>query len=438
MRAVMLKLVTGALCFSPIATQAQTPPSEGAAKPATALDTRIAQLPTFLAGKMAASDLFAPAFLASISEAQLKALSEQLIAQYGQPLSIISVVPNGPTGATTRIDFEKGIATVDIVFDATAPNKIVGLLIKSVEMKGDSRAKIDADFAKLPGATGYLVEKVSQNGQRTQIAARNPAQSFAIASTFKLYVLAELASQVEAGQRKWSDVVQLTNNNYSSPSTQRWPRDTPVTLQTLATWMISVSDNAATDALIRVLGRDAVEQKLATIGHSSPDQMLPLLTTTEAFALKSNPLLRVRFEKASEAQQRDILIKEAESLGFDRVDVTQFGASPMAINSIEWFAAPADIALLMNHLRQIGSKTALDIMAVNTGLPGDTANKWQYFGYKGGSEPGVISMSFMAQSKTGEWYTITGSWNNSKATVDDAVFVALMGRLVANVAEGGA
>ena len=198
--------------------------------------------------------------------------------------------------------------------------------------------------------------------------------------------------------------------------------------------MISVSDNAATDELIRVLGRDAVEQKLATIGHSAPDKALPLLTTVEVFALKSNPALRARFEKATEAQQRDILDNEAAALGYDRIDLSQLGSGPVAIDSIEWFASSADIALLMNHLRRIDSKTALDILAVNKGIAPAAAAKWKYLGYKGGSEPGVISMSFLAQSKVGEWYAISGSWNNSAAEVNKDAFAALMGRLVDSVA----
>ena len=282
----------------------------------------------------------------------------------------------------------------------------------------------------MPGRSGYLVQRLD-GSERSEL---NGQEQFAIGSTFKLYVLAELASQIEAGQRKWSDVVSLDARAYSSSATQGWPRGTPVTLQTLATWMISVSDNAATDELIRVLGRDAVEQKLASIGHSAPDKALPLLTTVEAFALKSNPALRARFEKASEAQQRDILDNDAAALSYDGVDLSRFGSGPVAIDSIEWFASPADIALLMNHLRRIDSKTALDIMAVNKGVAPASAAKWKYLGYKGGSEPGVIAMSFLAQSKAGDWYAISGSWNNPSAEVDNDKFAVLMRRLLDSVA----
>lgn len=434
MRTMMSAFILGALSITSLPARAQTPPPPAIAKPATPLDSRIAQLPDFLAGNMAPADFFAPSFLSVISKAQLKALTDQFIAQYGQPLKINSVAPNGPHSAVVTIEFERAIATADIAVEAAAPNKVVGLLFKGFELKGDSLAKIDAEFAALPGASGYLIEKVATNGARTQIAGRNVTQQFAIGSTFKLYVLAELASQVAAGRRKWTDVVPLTVNNYSSPATQGWPRDTPVTLQTLATWMISVSDNAATDALIGVLGREAIEKKLASVGHSNPNQALPLLTTVEAFALKTNPALRKTFETANEAQQRALLKEKAADLSFDNINIMGFGAGPAAIDSIEWFANPVDIAALLNHMRGMGNETMLNIMAVNKGVSPAAASKWAYLGYKGGSEPGVISMSFLAKSKTGDYYTFTGSWNNAAATVDNAAFAILMGRLLDNAA----
>ena len=397
------------------------------------IDLRIEQLPSVLAGTRDFADYFAPSFLAAFPVAQIAALSSQLVVQHGKPLRVASVEPKGANSASIRIEFERAFVAADITVEPTVAgkaSKVVGLLLKGVEMKGDNPAKIDADFRALPGRAGYLVQRLDG----TRSSELNAANQYAIGSTFKLYVLAELATQIEAGRRKWSDVVPLDARAFSSSATQGWPRGTPVTLQTLATWMISVSDNAATDELIRVLGRDAVEQKLATIGHSAPDKALPLLTTVEVFALKSNPALRARFEKATEAQQRDILDKEAAALGYDRIDLSQLGSGPVAINSIEWFASPADIALLMNHLRRIDSKTALDILAVNKGIAPAAAAKWKYLGYKGGSEPGVISMSFLAQSKAGEWYAISGSWNNSAAEVNNDAFAALMGRLVDSVA----
>jgi beta-lactamase class A len=426
-----LLLVVVAAETAPVLAQTPEKPSALPAKP---LDLRIEQLPAVLAGTLKYEDYFSPSFLSAVPAAQIKALSDQFIAQHGKPLGIVAVEPNGPNGAAIKIEYEKAIASADITVEAASPNKVIGLLIKGFELKCDSLAKIDADFAALPGKTGYLVEKIAANGKRQQIVGRATGQQFAIASTFKLYVLAELASQVQAGRRSWSDVVPILETSYSSPATQNWPRNTPVTLQTLATWMISVSDNAATDALIRVLGREAIEEKLATIGHGAPDKTLPMLTTVEAFALKSNPDLRARFVKATEAQQRDLLDKEAAALKYERINMAALGSGPVAIDSIEWFASPADIANLLNNIRRTDNQTALDVMAVNKGVSPVSAAKWQYLGYKGGSEPGVISMSYLGQSKAGDWYVISGSWNNSAKEVDTNAFAALMARLVDSAA----
>jgi hypothetical protein len=72
----------------------------------------------------------------------------------------------------------------------------------------------------------------------------------------------------------------------------------------------------------------------------------------------------------------------------------------------------------------------LEILAVNSGIPAASAAKWNYVGYKGGSEPGVISMSFLLQSKAGQYYAVTGSWNDPAKAVDEGKFTALMLRLV--------
>ena len=423
-----------ALSVTPATLLAQTPPKSESVL-ATPLEQRIEQLPSVLAGTMEYGDYFSPSFLNAVPAVQLKTVSDQFNAVYGKPLTVTEVQLIGPNSATIKIEYENAIATADISVEPALPNKVVGLLVKGFETKGDTPAKIDADFARLPGRAGYLVEKIGMDGKRQQMAGRATGEQFAVASTFKLYVLAELASQVQAGRRSWSDVVPIVEKSYSSLATQNWPRSTPVTLQTLATWMISVSDNAATDALMRVLGRDAVEEKLATIGHSDPDKALPMLTTVEAFALKTNIGLRTRFQNANEAAQRSLLATEADALKFERIDPALLGSGPVAIDSIEWFASPADIANVLDSIRRTGNQAALDVLAVNTGVAPTNAAKWKYLGYKGGSEPGVISMSFLTQSKAGDWYAISGAWNNPAKEVDNAAFAALMTRLLDGVAD---
>lgn len=431
-RIFALLLALPALMTAP-SVLAETPKLTIELAPASTFDLRVEQLVPLLNGQMEPEAIFTPSFLAAIPPAQVKSISDSFTKQYGKAISVQSVQRVGQNNATLQVEYEKAIATIEITTEVYPPFKVAGLLAKGFVIKGDSIEKIKTDFGALSGTSGFVVQKLSDDGVAT-LHALNADKQFATGSTFKLYVLAELASQVAAGQRRWSDVVPLGVRNHSSAGTQNWPLDTPVTLQTLATWMISVSDNAATDALMRELGRDAVEGKLATIGHSAPDKALPMLTTVEAFALKSNPALRARFEKASESGQRELLARERTALSFSAIDMAQLGSGPVAIDTVEWSASPLDTALLLNNLRRISSQTARDVMAVNSGISSAAAGKWRYLGYKGGSEPGVISMSFLTQSKTGEWYAISGSWNNPAKDVENGTFVQLMTRLLDNVA----
>src|SRR3546814_1131698 len=59
-------------------------------------------------------------------------------------------------------------------------------------------------------------------------------------------------------------------------SSDLWPKDTPVTVQSLANWMISVSDNSATDTLIHLLGRKNIEARMRAAGHSAVSRNVPL------------------------------------------------------------------------------------------------------------------------------------------------------------------
>ena len=246
-------------------------------------------------------------------------------------------------------------------------------------------------------------------------------------------MLAEAARQVQSGTRQWSDVVKLDTRSLPSGITQNWPTGAPVTLHSFATLMISISDNTATDTLLRALGRDAVDAMVARAGASDPGATLPVLTTIEAFQLKSpaNADLAAAWKAAGPDGRRKLLRDNAARLAATKPDAAMFGAKPLALD-VEWFASPRDQAALLDWLRTRGGAEALAIMAVNPQTPGDTG--FAYAGFKGGSEPGVIYGSWLVRTKGGQWYAITGGWTRPDAGVETLTFMTLMQRLMRQVA----
>lgn len=410
-------------------------PNTAAPAQTTAFDRRAAQLVDLLEGRTAFAAFFAPSFQAAIPEAQFKAITASLIAQYGRPLAVDDATSTNGRSGTVQLRFEKGVATFSL--DVDAEGRAIGLQLTRFAMADDSFARVAAELAALPGRTGFLVAELDGAAIRP-LAAANADTQLAIGSTFKLYVLNELAAQVASGRRSWADVVPLSHLSFSSIATGNWPKDTPVTLQTLANWMISVSDNGATDTLIHLLGREAIEARMRGAGHSDPSRNIPLLTTVEAFALKGNNFAaeRAAFIVGNDAAQRRLIDANRHRLTLANVDGISFTDGPRFIDSLEWFASPNDIARAMADLRARGSEPAKAAMAINNGVGPAAAADWRYLGYKGGSENGVLSMSLLGQRKSdNKWFVVTASWNNPAANVSNEDLIGRVTRLLALAAK---
>ena len=269
----LLATLLAAAAVIPVAPALAQQSPEMAAATDTAFKQRADQLVDLLAGRIAFADYFDAGFQKALPEAQFRAVTANLIPPYATPLA----AANGLSGSV-RLRFEKGIATVLLDVAPGTEGKVVGLRVTDFTMAGDSFDKVAAELAALPGSTGFLVAEIDEGSVKT-LATANTDHQFAVGSTFKLYILDELAAQVAAGKRKWSDVVPLSHASFSSAGTAGWPKDMPMTLQTLANWMISVSDNGATDTLIHLLGREAIEARMKAAGHSDPSRNIPSLTT---------------------------------------------------------------------------------------------------------------------------------------------------------------
>lgn len=415
---------------APSAALAQQPPAPAIAI-SPGLQARIDALPAMINGTGDFEEYFAPAFKAQVPKAQFDQIGVQLKAQFGMAVKVEKVSATSPYAVTVELGFEKGVGAVNIVIDPAPPHRVTGLLLARIEPRGDTIAKIEAEIRALPGTAAFGVYALGDGV--TPVNELAGSQPMPIGSAFKLWVLAEAARQVNAGTRTWSDVVALGPRSLPSGISQRWPAGAPVTLHTLATLMISISDNTATDTLLTALGRDKVDAMVAQTGITNPAATLPVLTTMEAFQLKApaNADLAAGWRAAGPDGRRKLLADNRARLAATKIDPAMFADKPVAPD-IEWFASPRDEAAVLNWLRTRGGDQALAILAVNPGTP--SAALFDYAGFKGGSEPGVIFMSWLVKTKKGNWYAVTGGWTRRDAAVDERGFAMLMSRLLTQVA----
>ncbi len=392
---------------------------------------RIQEIVRVLQGNLAPEKVFAPAFLSAVPPAQLDAIARQLVAANGALLGAENVRDDGKGGTTFDIVYAHGRGPAQIHLGPAPRFLVTGFNIGAVLPANDTPQKILEDIEALPGVTGVGIYELDKTGP-VPILLRDADRQMAIGSAFKLYVLSALAREIAAGKRRWSDVVPLGARSLPGGTMQEWPEQAPVTLQTLATMMISISDNTATDTLMRLLGREAIAAEVVASGHSAPSRMLPMLTTIEAFALKAgDPARAAEYARADDKAQFAMLDRWAPVLTRENVDPGRLATpQPLAIDSIEWFASAHDIARILARLRDGGDPAVLQILSVNPSIPEQEATYWDYVGYKGGSESGVLNLSWLLKDKRGRWLAIAATWNNAEKNVDDTKLELLALRLM--------
>lgn len=422
-----IAFLLGAMANAPASAQ----PAAEASAPAepTALEARSLQVVEVLNGEVQPEDVFTPAFRAAIADAQIKALSANLTAQFGRALEVSLLDPREGTRASLEIRFERGIAKGGIALDPADNNRINELRFTSVDslaVAGDTPEKIAADLAALPGSVNAWFGPLGG----APVISLNPDQRLALGSAFKLYVLAALAEDVKAGRRKWSDVAVLTEKSYPSGHLQDWPEGSPVTLHTLASLMISISDNTATDQLIKVLGKDRILKLMKDSGHADLSLNHPFLTTYEFFVLKT-------LDEGTREQWRQdgrgtasigTMIAGMIPPTLDEINAA-FAHGPKAID-LEWFASPSDMAKLFAHMRKTADPKAFAIMAINPSATDAIKANWGTIGFKGGSEPGVLNLTWLLTDKAGRDWVLTLGWNNPAAVLDEGKLEAIAQRIL--------
>jgi hypothetical protein len=169
------------------------------------------------------------------------------------------------------------------------------------------------------------------------------------------------------------------------------------------------------------------------MGHSMPALNVPFPATRELFLLKISATAgeRAAFIASDATARRALLDDDYDQRPLPTLAQITSWTSPIAIDTIEWFAAPADICRAFAALEVASQKASgapvSTILAVNPGLPVDPAT-FSYVGYKGGSEPGVLTFGWLLRrAADGAWVVVTLGFADTTAPIDEnlAVYYAL-------------
>ncbi len=362
---------------------------------------------------------FSDAYLAVVTPAQLIGYFRDYIAPAG-PMTVVRF-EGGATELRTNaiLHGPYGYWRVELGVTPNAPHKIDTMWFEPVwttttpEVAPRSWSDLKRDLGVLAPYVSVTIAELD-GGECLPIARVDPDQVLPIASSFKLYVLGELARQVSEKRAGWTELLPISFDYVSQPNGEM--RNLPVgsehTLAHFAEQMISKSDNTATDHLIGRLGREQVESAFAEMGQADPTINVPLMLTREWFAL------RMRF---TDQQIEEFLsLDDAQRLAFlqdvaapvaDTILETELWPGARWAAEIEWFASSSDLCRALAYLQergeQPGMQPVLDALSLVPEIVFDP-QVWSYVGYKGGYETGVMSENFLLQrASDGRWFSIS-------------------------------
>jgi beta-lactamase class A len=153
-----------------------------------------------------------------------------------------------------------GAAAAEVVpaYPPTLPAKETALLDRLC-------ARIDSLDARLDGILGVAVRDLT-TGATLEL---RPDETFPTASSIKLAVLYELYRQAAEGRIDLTEIVRPPLPRVRGSGVLQWlSGDVRLTRRDLAVLMIGWSDNEAANLLIRAVGMEAVDRRLAELGFT--------------------------------------------------------------------------------------------------------------------------------------------------------------------------
>lgn len=289
---------------------------------------------------------------------------------------------------------------------------------------------------------GVLVAEIDADNQCVPIFTRNDMTPLGTASVFKIWVLGAVAQAIEDGILTPTQSIPLVAENLAlAGAINNEPLGTSFSLTDMATLMLGISDNSATDHLFRLTGRAANEAILTQFNFATPEVMLPFLSVNEAFHLYFTvpEMEATDYVTGTEQEQRDYVNDVLEPLG----PVTVFtNANESVLVKATWQASPMDVCAAMSGLRQFPD-TGVAHDVINEAFGAETAGinlrgRWERIWFKGGSLADgtglrVLTYAWMLETDNRGTFAVIAMGNNDSggtARIDQAAFASVALRLV--------
>lgn len=290
---------------------------------------------------------------------------------------------------------------------------------------------VDDTFAvAAPEATMLAAELI--DGRVIPIHGVNSDVVQPVGSSFKLWILGALANEVAAGNITWDQTIEFQELYRSVPGGDlRFALPgSSYTVRYFAERMMQKSDNTATDHMFHLVGREQVETAMIEMGHTNPEINIPIISTRELALLKFGYTTEELDEiyGLSPDDRRRFLDEDLANVGIDTLADTD-QAAPLEIDRVEWFASREDLANTMNWIdlkaMEPGMLPLREIIALETQLTFD-GSIWPYAGFKGGSELGVLSGTWLLHRADGRHFVLSTGFKNPDGPIDMAAAVAAM------------
>jgi beta-lactamase class A len=392
------------------------------------------------AGRIDTAGRFSDDFLEAVTENRLRTVLMGL-ASGSEGYVLIRVDETDPHNlvGVARARSDGSAWRILLSTETEEPHRINGLLFQPAprELVGTLTGWDDADDAMHAldaESVSLYVARVGDDGELHAVHALNENEHLAIGSAFKLWILGALAEKIRNAEASWDEPLAIDEDFKSLPSgvMQDLPHGATAPLAEYALKMISISDNTATDHLLRRVGRDNAHAWM-TLRTKAHERNTPFLATREFFTIKlsMDGELLDRYADA-DAPTRARMLNDEVYFGQPSPLLIQAWTKPQRIDEVEWFASAAELARTLAELRTIGQSDDMrplaEALTTNPGVPFDDEH-WQRAWFKGGSEPGVLNLTWIAERNDGETFAVVLTANDTKQPINEAMAVGAAQRI---------